>query len=77
MVVNGTYKDGTVQLDEKVNLPPGQRVAVELQALPAENSSTVWQELAKLSGVFKGGPRDESVNHDHYLYGAPKREPEV
>ncbi len=34
-----------------------------------------WKEdpLLKLIGTFEGGPRDLSVNHDHYLYGAAKK----
>jgi predicted DNA-binding antitoxin AbrB/MazE fold protein len=75
MVVHGTYKNGIVQLDEKVDLTEGQRVAVDLRELPVpEGETTVWQELAKLSGILKSGRRDGSVNHDHYIYGTPKRE---
>lgn len=29
--------------------------------------------LRKLIGLFTDGPKDSSVNHDHYLYGAPKK----
>jgi predicted DNA-binding antitoxin AbrB/MazE fold protein len=35
---------------------------------------SVWQELAKLAGSIESGRLDASVNHDHYLYGAPKSE---
>jgi predicted DNA-binding antitoxin AbrB/MazE fold protein len=75
MVVQGTYKNGTVQLDEKVNLTEGQRVTVELREFPAqqEEEPTVWQRLLELSGALNDGPTDASRNHDHYLYGAPKR----
>jgi hypothetical protein len=36
--------------------------------------ASVWQELAKLAGCVESGRSDASVNHDHYLYGAPKSE---
>ncbi len=29
--------------------------------------------LRKLIGLFNKGPRDASINLDHYLYGAPKK----
>lgn len=29
--------------------------------------------LKKLIGLFPDGPKDGSVNHDHYLYGAPEK----
>ena len=34
-----------------------------------------WKEdpFLKLIGTFEGGPSDLSVNHDHYLYGSPKK----
>jgi hypothetical protein len=28
-----------------------------------------------MAGKYQGGPADLAVNHDHYLYGAPKVEP--
>ena len=75
MVYHGTYHNGVVVLDDNVELTDGQRVRVDVEA-PADQKPTVWQELLKLSGSIQGGPSDESVQHDHYLYGAPKREPE-
>jgi hypothetical protein len=29
--------------------------------------------VADLAGMVKDGPSDLGTNHDHYLYGAPKR----
>ena len=29
--------------------------------------------LVDLAGMVKEGPPDLGTNHDHYLYGAPKR----
>ena len=82
MVVYGTLKDGVVVLDQKVDLPEGVRVRVDIEApaddqraVQADQQPTVWQELAKLSGIIDTGRRDGSVNHDHYIYGTPKREP--
>lgn len=35
-----------------------------------------WKEdsLLKLIGELEGGPKDLAANHDHYLYGAPRKE---
>ena len=33
--------------------------------------------IFKMIGMFKSDVNDASVNHDYYLYGAPKREPEA
>jgi hypothetical protein len=77
MVFHGTFKNGVVVLDEKTGLPEGQRVQVNVEQddrPPTE--PTVWQELSKFAGTIRSGHSDASRNHDHYLYGAPKREPE-
>jgi hypothetical protein len=41
-------------------------------APPAEGT-TLGQRLMKLSGIVEGLPPDAARNHDHYLYGTPKR----
>jgi chromatin remodeling complex protein RSC6 len=35
---------------------------------------TLAERLAKVIGTATGTPPDASVNHDHYLYGAPKQQ---
>jgi hypothetical protein len=41
-----------------------------------ENSSNAWDVLESLTGTVEA-PTDWSAEHDHYLYGTPKRqEPE-
>jgi hypothetical protein len=34
---------------------------------------TLYERLMPFIGIANGLPRDFSVNHDHYLYGTPKR----
>ena len=74
-MVWGTYKNGVVVPDEPISLAEGQRVLIdpERTGKPAPALSTT-QRLLELAGVIKDGPSDASVNHDHYIYGAPKRE---
>jgi predicted DNA-binding antitoxin AbrB/MazE fold protein len=73
MVVRGTFRKGVVVLDERVDLPDGQKVTVELKLVDNQGTSTT-QKLLELAGTIKDGPKDASVNHDHYLYGTSKRE---
>ena len=40
---------------------------------PAER--TVWDALLEFAGKAEGLPPDLAENHDHYLYGTPKRKP--
>lgn len=41
----------------------------EPSPLPELESDPFWKAV----GTIDGGPSDESIEHDHYLYGAPKK----
>ncbi len=42
---------------------------LESSSLPDLESDPFWKAV----GTVDGGPGDGSVEHDHYLYGAPKK----
>ena len=49
----------------------------EREPRPRE-SRPIWESIEEISsqappGTWDGVPTDGSVNHDHYLYGAPKK----
>jgi hypothetical protein len=79
MVFRGRIKNGVVVLDSPIALPEGVEVRVEI--VPAESEAplldaegqTLGQKLMKYAGRAVGLPEDAALNHDHYLYGAPKR----
>jgi hypothetical protein len=72
MTYRGRIKNGVVVLDEKVSLPEGAEVEVDL--LPAaETTIPLGQRLLKFAGKAKGLPPDMAKNHDHYLYGISKK----
>jgi hypothetical protein len=79
MVYRGHVKNGMVVLDEGADLPEGAEVQVALIAEASHESSpgeslTLYERLAPFIGKAEGLPADFSINHDHYLYGAPKRQ---
>lgn len=51
-------------LRQFVNLPR------KPSSLPELESDPFWKAI----GTVDGGTRDESTEHDHYLYGAPKKD---
>ena len=79
MVYRGRVKNGVVVLDSSSALPEGVEVRVEI--VPAESEGplldehgqTLGQKLMKYAGRAVGLPEDAAVQHDHYLYGTPKR----
>ncbi len=79
MVYTGHVQNGVVVLDEDAQLPEGAAVRVELLAPAADepllddHGQTLGQKLMKYAGKAVGLPEDAARNHDHYLYGTPKR----
>jgi predicted DNA-binding antitoxin AbrB/MazE fold protein len=72
MMYRGHVEKGVVVLDEPVSLPEGAEV--EVQVAPAQaQEPTLGEKLMKYAGKAKGLPADLARNHDHYLYGVPKK----
>jgi uncharacterized lipoprotein YbaY len=79
MAHRGHVKNGVVVFDDQVSLPEGAEVRVELvrtdgeQAVLDGEQKTLGQKLMKYAGKAVGLPSDAARNHDHYLYGTPKK----
>ncbi|MBM3333475.1 hypothetical protein FJY63_02325 [Candidatus Sumerlaeota bacterium] len=78
MTYRGHVRNGTVALDEPAVLPEGAEVEVSVRGpslsdTDADTGPTWAERLASVIGKAENLPPDASVNHDHYLYGAPKR----
>jgi hypothetical protein len=77
MVYRGRVKDGVVVLDDPAALPEGTVVFVE-PAEPAESPEpelpkTLLERFSDIIGSVPDLPEDLAKNHDHYLYGMPKK----
>lgn len=72
MSFEGTIVNGTVVFDEPPPLPDGTRVDVVAKKEP-EAASSLGAMLLRHAGKAKGLPEDAAAQHDHYLYGTPKR----
>ena len=79
MTVRGHVKNGVVVLEPGATLPEGAEVRVEVAAgdgeetVLDEDGQTLGHRLLKFAGKAVGLPPDAARNHDHYLYGTPKR----
>jgi len=74
MLLEGHVENGQIIFDEPATLPEGAKVRVEL--LPTKSEAeipTLYERLMPIIGIAQGLPEDAAMNHDHYLYGAPKR----
>jgi hypothetical protein len=79
MVYRGHVEKGVVVLDDSAVLPDGLEVRIEPvdssqeTGLLDEEGLTLGQRLLKHAGKSVGLPSDLAVNHDHYLYGTPRK----
>jgi hypothetical protein len=80
MVYRGTVKNGVVVLDGTAKLEEGQPVSVRplRRRVPQgvvgrRKIPSLYERLKPLIGAAKGLPSDFAAQHDHYLYGTPKR----
>ena len=72
MNFHGTVVNGTIILDDQVQLPEGAKVEVHIQE-PPKAASPLGEMLLKHAGKAEGLPKDLAAQHDHYLYGTPKK----
>jgi len=77
MTYKGHVRNGVVVLDEPVDLREGDEVSVEVTRRGPETEAdapTLYEQLKDVIGIAEGLPPDAALNHDHYLYGLPKRD---
>ncbi len=78
MVYRGHVENGVIRLDDGPILPEGVEAEVRLlsEIAPPEGEEDIpnlYERLKDFVGKAEGLPPDLAENHDHYLYGRPKR----
>lgn len=77
MTILKAHYDGKVLVpDEPVDLP--QNCALEVHVRPVDRNGAAEKPLRKLLELVRAlpvsdWPADGAAEHDHYLYGSPKR----
>jgi hypothetical protein len=71
MTYKGFVVNGTVRLPPEVDLPDGTPVRIE--PLEVRPLLQLLEGLASLESD-PDAPTDLATQHDHYLYGTPKRD---
>lgn len=74
MVYFGKVRHGKIETDPGIRLPEGEIVRIEPVngAAPAPDGSDPLDRIAELV-VHDDLPADMAREHDHYIYGMPKR----
>lgn len=79
MTYRGRKKNGVVVLDDPDAIPDGTMVSVRpikgrtARAADGASPQTFYDRYKRFVGIVDDLPADISINHDHYLYGTPKR----
>ncbi len=71
MTLEGRVENGTIVLEPPAKLPEGARVRCVV--LGAGDGPTLFDRLGHLAGRATHLPPDAAEQHDHYLYGTPKK----
>jgi hypothetical protein len=79
MTLHGHVHNGVIVLDNQLPLPEGAAVQVQIVVPPSpprqdEEIPTLAERLKDFIGILEDLPEDAASNHDHYLYGTPKKQ---
>ncbi|MCL2647667.1 MAG: hypothetical protein FWD61_11770 [Phycisphaerales bacterium] len=75
MTIHAIIKEGKVVPTEPLPLADGTKVTITPLELEDQEPTNVADLFRKFVGVIDNLPSDLSTNHDHYLYGVPKKKP--
>jgi len=75
MTIQAIIKEGKVVPTEPLSFADGTKVTITPLELEDQEPTNVAELLQKFVGVIDNLPSDLSTNHDHYLYGVPKKKP--
>lgn len=80
MVIQAVYENGVFRPSEPVALPESCQVELVFrEKTAADSQANAGASLAKLAAIAAAHPEnpdqpaDLATQHDHYLYGTPKR----
>ncbi len=71
--INVIFEDGVLKPESPVDLEPNKRYVLTIQDKQEPDKGAAWDTLGRLAGTIEEPP-DWSSEHDHYLYGTPRRD---
>jgi hypothetical protein len=77
MELEGVVQNGVIVPEGGHTLPEGTKVRIRVEVPTTAPRPTVWERLRRFAEACEQQPgdlpADYAHNHDHYLYGTPKR----
>jgi len=72
-IIDALFDGKVFRPDSPPDIEPNTRCKLTVEENPDESHpETAWEVLRRLTGTVEM-PEDWSAEHDHYLYGSPKR----
>ena len=71
MSITAIVENNTIKLPPGVHLPDGTPVEIRPQTENTVDARHAW--MLDFAGIANDLPPDAAAEHDHYLYGTPKR----
>ena len=71
-ILHAIFDGEVLKPEETVDLEPNVRYLVTIERKEAITEQNLWDVLSDFTGTVEG-PEDWSEEHDHYLYGVPRR----
>ena len=75
MTIHAIIKEGKIVPTEPLSFADGTEVTITPREQENQEPTNLTDLLQKFVGVIDNLPSDLSTNHDHYLYGVPKKKP--
>ena len=71
LTIEAVYENGVLKPTQPLPLPDQARVRLTVET--SDGAAPRFAEFLDLARDLPDAPADLSVQHDHYLYGTPKR----
>ncbi|MBF2007977.1 antitoxin family protein [Chlorogloeopsis fritschii PCC 9212] len=71
--ITAVFDGSVLRPDVSLDLTPNTRYVITIQELKEPSSGDAWDVLEAIAGTVDA-PSDWASEHDHYLYGTPKKE---
>ena len=74
--LTGKVVIGVIVPDQPCQLEEGTAVCIRplAKGSEGERAESLRELLLRFAGTIEGLPEDMALNHDHYLYGIPRRQ---
>lgn len=80
MFIEESQKEALERIQQDSGMPIAELVRTAINNFLSERRrkkekpvDEITEKLLSIAGICKGGPPDLADNHDHYLYGFPKK----